>query len=1104
MHRTSAWALVFGLAFPTAAAAGHRGYYRQPTTDGQIVVFVAEGDLWRVPIEGGRARHLTSHQGRETDPVLSPDGTRVAFAADYEGAAELYVMPVDGGLPTRLTWNGEASRPVSWTPDGRILYSTRAHATLPNGQLVAIDPDTLATTRVPLAQASQGVYDETGHTLFFTRFDFQGSSTKRYVGGTAQDLWKYDGGGSAAVALTPDYPGTSRDAMWGRGRVWFASDRDGTMNIWSIAPDGTGARQHTRHEGWDAQSPDLGGDSIVYQNGADLWRLDLASDKTGIIEVELTSDFGQTRPRWVHDPMTYMTAVHLSPDGDRVALTARGQVFVAPVNDGRLVEASRDPGVRYRAARFMAQKDADPTLVALSDRTGELEFWRVPADGLGRPKQMSNDGRRFRFDGHPSPDGRWLAYTDKDHKLSVFDVQTRATRLVVQGTETGASGLAWSHDSRWLAYVDVGPNSYSRIWLFDTKDGAKHVVTSDRVNSGSPAWSRDGKLLYFVSERHLRSIVGSPWGPRAPEPFIESPDRLYGLLLKKDTPNPFEMPDEVRQAAEKKKEKDKTKKKGKAKDKKQDEKKPAGPAKVEIDFDGLATRLVPVPVPPGNYGGLEAAEKHLYWTSSAPALERKTHLEAIEIDWKEPKVVRVVSEIEGFELSADGKKMLIVKKKANDGLFVVDADGKEQKKLGEKRADRVALGGWRFAFDPREEWRQMFVEAWRLERDYFYDRNMHGVNWRAMLEKYVPLVERVTDRDELSDLIHQMVGELEALHIFVRRGDRPGHGDEVHPAQLGARWTRDDGAGGYRIDHVFQADPDYPEELSPLHKPGVDVVAGSVVTHIDGVGVLSVPHPASLLRDRAGRKVRLGVKPAAGNVRDVIVEPLTVAAAESLRYADWEHSRRLRVEADSDGQIGYVHLRNFGGGEYTSWARDFYPVFDRAGLIVDVRHNRGGNIDSWILARLMRKAWMYWSQPVGSPVWNMQYAFRGHVVVLVDEFTMSDGEAFAEGFRRLGLGKVIGTRTWGGEIWLSFDNWLVDKGIASAAEYGVYGPEGIWLIEGHGVEPDIVVDNEPHATFGGADAQLDAAVRHLEALIAESPTPVPQPPPYPIKPRPAR
>lgn len=394
----------------------------------------------------------------------------------------------------------------------------------------------------------------------------------------------------------------------------------------------------------------------------------------------------------------------------------------------------------------------------------------------------------------------------------------------------------------------------------------------------------------------------------------------------------------------------------------------------------------------------------------------------------------------------------------------------------------------------------MFIEAWRLERDYFYDLNMHGVDWKAMRDKYLPLVDHVASRAELSDVLAQMVSELAALHIFVFGGDMREGPDKIAIASLGATLVRDEPRGGYRVAHLYQHDPDEPQRASPLARTGVDVKEGDIIESVNGAATLAAPDIAALLRLKAGQQVLMHVKPAAGEARDVIVVPIAAGDATDLRYHEWELTRRQMVDELSKGDIGYVHLRAMGNDNFTEWAKGFYPVFTRKGLIVDVRHNRGGNIDSWIIGRLLRKAWFYWSPRVGKPTsWNMQYAFRGHVAVLCDEFTASDGEAFTEGVKRLGLGKVFGTRTWGGEIWLSSSNFLIDGGIATAAEAGVYGPEGAWLIEGRGVEPDTVVDNLPHATFMGDDTQLKAAVAYLQQQIKAKPVEPPVAPPKPNK-----
>jgi tricorn protease len=1079
------------LAVPAFAADAGPGYYRFPAIHAGTVVFTAEGDLYKVGIAGGTADRLTSHPRMESNAAISPDGSKVAFSAAYEGPTEVYVMPLAGGLPKRLTWDGSAMV-VGWTPAGNVLYGTMNRSTLPDAQLATVDPTTGASELLPLSQAAEGAYGADGKTLFFTRLRYQGSHTRRYKGGTAQKIWKLAPGAADAVPLTADYDGTSRWPMWWRGRVYFVSDRDGTMNVWSMDENGKDLRQHTRHNGWDVTSPSLSDGKIAYQLGADLRFLDLATGKDEGLAIVLASDFDQTREKWVTKPMDYVTAAHLSPDGDRVVFTARGQVFVAPARQGRLVEATRRPGERYRQARFLPDGKA---LAVLGDRTGEVEWWKLPANGVGEAEQLTSDGKVLRFDGLPSPDGKRIAYHDKNQELWLLDLETKKDVRIATCAMGEFSDLAWSPDGAWLAYAAPGDNELSRTWLYGVADGATVPLTSDRTSSASPAWSPDGKWIYFLSDRNLRSLVASPWGERQPEPFFDRITKIYLVDLAGGQRSPWQPLDELAPKDAKASE-EKDKEKEKDKDKAADGAK-GGEKKVvvKIDVEGLEKRVQEIPLPADNYDSLAVGEKRIFFVMQETSFERKRRLSFAEITNQEPKAKTILGDVKGYEPSKDGKKLLVRK---GDEYYILDSSVGENPDLADKK---VPLEGWTFPLDPREEWRQMFREAWRLERDYFYDRNMNGVDWPAMRRKYEPLVARVTDRAELNDLLGQMVAELSALHMFVRGGDLRETPDPVALSSLGAELFRDEAAGGYRIRRIYRADPDYPDELSPLAKPAVGAAEGDVLTAVDGVPLLSVPDPAVVLRAKAGKQVLLAIKDAkSGKSRDAIAVPLKGTAAE-LRYDDWENTRRLRVEEAGKGDLGYVHLRSMGGDDFSDFARSFYPVYRRKGLIVDVRHNRGGNIDSWVLEKLMRRAWFYWQPRVGLPVWNMQYAFRGPMVVLVDEWTASDGEAFAEGFRRLGLGKVIGTRTWGGEIWLSSSNVLVDKGIATAAETGVFGPEGEWLIEGRGVEPDVVVDNLPRATFDGKDAQLEAAIAHLEQRLREEPVKEPTPPRYPDKSR---
>jgi tricorn protease len=1075
-----------------------QGYYRFPALHKDTIVFTAEGDLWKVGICGGQAQRLTTHHGLEAHAAISPDGAWVAYSAEYEGPIEVYMMPLQGGRPRRLTYEGldEDSLVVGWTPDGKVIYSTEHFSTLPNRQLVLVDPQNLAQTVLPLSQASKGVFTPDMRTLFFTRLPPQSSNAKRYRGGSTQNLWKFtfpkgkQKTPAEAVPLTADYTGTSKNPMWWEDRLYFLSDRDGTMNLWSMRENGKQLKQLTFHKGWDMQSPSLHQGRIVYQLGADLRLYTIATKSDQPIPITLTSDFEHTRERWINSPWHYLSALHIAPEGDRIVLTSRGRVFVAPAKQGRLVEVSRRHGVRYADARFLPDGQR---LLLLSDESGELEFWSAPANGIGDFARLTLDGRVLRHAGVPAPNGQWVAFSDKNYHLWLLNLSTKEARQIAVSEQDPFGRLVWSPDSRWLAYVQSAANQHQQIWLYNVEVDSRMAATSDRLDSFAPTWSADGKWLYFLSDRQFRSVVDSPWGPRQPDPYIDRSTKVYMLALNKGERSPFSPFDELYPAAKAANGStpapaDPTKPNG-------DPPKNANgkPPLVMIDPDGLMSRLQEVPLPAANYLSLSTNGKFLFWTERES--ENEMRLAVMEIKNQDLTPVTLLSGVLRYELSLDGKKLLV--RKGWAAVYVIDATAEPPKEL---EKNRVPLQHWSFAIDPREEWRQMLIDAWRLQRDYFYDRNLHGVPWQELLNRYMPLVERVTDRSELNDLIAQLMSELSALHTSVWTGDVRRGQDRVDLASLGADWVRDETAGGYVVRHIYRTDPDYPDRLAPLAMPEVNLQEGDSIQAINGIDTLSVEHPALLLRNKMNQQVLLRVQSADTQTpRDVIVRPISSRQADQLRYDAWEYKSRLYVEERGAGAIGYLHLRAMSGENYSEWVRDYYPVFNRQGLVIDLRNNRGGNIDSWLLGKLLRKPWVYWQPRVGKPYWNMHYAFHGHMVVLCNENTASDGETFCEGFRRLGLGKVIGTRTWGGGIWLSYGNRLVDHGYAAAPQTGMYTAEGQWLIEGHGVDPDIVVDNLPHATFLGQDAQLDAAIAHLQILIREQPIEVPPPPPYPEK-----
>ncbi len=1061
-----------------ATAQGFEGYYRFPDIHNNTVIFTAEGDLWTVPLEGGLARRLTTHAETEREASISPDGKTIAFSASYEGPTEVYTMPVEGGLPKRWTYESESSLVEGWRSDGKIYYSTYAHATLPDRQIVVLDPQTMERFRLPLAQATEASFNEGGETVFFVRPPYHNNVTKRYKGGYARQIWKFTEGTAEAEKLTgEDHKGEAHHPMWYGGRVYFITDRDGTMNIWSMTEDGSDLQQHTKHQGWDVRDAGVSNGNIVYQLGADIWHLSIQTNAYKKVDIRISSDMDQLRERWIEKPAQFITSVNPDQTGERIAITCRGRAFVAPIKEGRIISFADRSDIRYRDVHFFPDgKD----LLMLSDKTGEFEFARIAADGLGEEKTISQDGKVLRYEGKPSPDGKFVAYDDLFGDMWVLNVSNGQSKQINTLNE-GIYDFSWSPDSQWLAFVQNDLNTMSRIILYNAITGESFPITSDRANSFNPAFSPDGKFLYFLSDRNFQTLVGSPWGSRQPEPYFDAQERVYHIALQKGTRSPFRPNDELL-----KEENNKTEEGGK---KKKEDEKEIG-VSVMIDKDGITERITEVPVKPGNYSSLKVNDKGIYLIRSGTGIGAKNELAVIKIGNEDVAATGILESIGWYKLSGDGKKMLINK---NGSYYMVDAGTSKIGDLGKKKID---LGGWKFSITPRDEWRQMYKDAWRMERDYFYDPGMHGVNWEAMYEKYLPLVDRVTSREELSDLIGRYVGELSALHTSVRGGEMRTDPLDIQIPSLGAAISKDIASGAFRIDHIYKSDPDYPHERSPLDDPYLNVQAGDLITEVNGNEVANAVDIGELLRNTTGQQVRIKIK-SGSSEREIIVVPQK--GAYNLRYRDWEYSRRMITEEKGNKEIGYVHLTAMGSKNINQWYREFYPVFNRRGLIIDVRHNNGGNIDSFILEKLLRKAWMYWSSRKGEPSWNMQYAFRGHLVVLVDQKTASDGEAFADGFRSLGLGKTIGMRTWGGEIWLSSNNRLVDNGWARAPQYGVYGADGEWRIEGHGFVPDIEVDNLPHATFNGEDSQLEAAIKHLQDIIEKDPRDVPPIPDYPDK-----
>lgn len=1077
------------LALPAVAEPG---WFRHPAIHGDTIVFTAEGDLWTVAASGGTARRLTSHLGEESHAAISPDGRWLAFSGHYGEAPSVHVMPLAGGQPQQVSGDEVPARVLGWSGDGRVLYASTGDSGMTwSSVVVAVSPQTLEREVLPLADANDAAVDDDGRWLYFTRFGLgvTGDNARGYRGGALAQLWRFDlREGGEAQRIGPRQANL-RQPLWAGGRLLVIADLDGRDNLWSLAADGSQPRQLTAHRDFSVRSARSDGRRVVYQHGADLRLLDLADGTDTRVPVRLVSDFDQRREHWLERPLRFLEGTAFAPAGDRVALTVRGQVLLAAPGDVRRTLLGAPAGSRLRQP-VLSPDGAH--VYAICDATGEEEIWRFPSDGgPGRALTGNGDSRRWQL--WLSPDGRWLAHDDKRGRLWLLDTGNGTNRLIDDGGpdgNEGYAGLAWSPDSRHLVLArqtrEVGRD---RLALYSLADGKLHWLTSDRYHAHSPVFSPDGKWLWFLSDRQFELANGSPWGDRNTGPQFNRRTRIYALALQPGNRFPF-LPETELSLAEAADE-------PAGKGDRRNGKDPGPPPALERE--GLAQRLYQVPLPGGEYRRLRADRERLYFLDGRG---RSTSLKYLPIGNRGDKPTQVIGGVAGYDLSADGSKLFL--HLAGDGDS--GATGKPPRFLVAEAASKlpedrqritIGLDDWTLRIDPPAEWRQMFADAWRLHRDHFYDPAMRGVDWPALRQRYQALLPRVSDRLELDDLLAQMMAELGALHSQVRGGDFRQAPALVRNAHLGARLSPV--ADGLRIDHILRGPPELPDQAAPLAAPGVDARPGDVITAVNGRPVRDLATLTAVLHNQAGRQVLLELRRGQAGHRTVAVAVDSARLAQ-LRYSDWVESRRERVAQAGDGRIGYLHLYAMGGNDMAAFARDFYAQFDRPALIVDVRRNRGGNIDSWVIEKLLRRAWAFWQRPHGQPYTNMQQAFRGHLVVLTDALTYSDGETFAAGVQALGLAPLIGTRTAGAGIWLTGRNTLVDRGLARVSEFPQYDIDGRWLIEGVGVQPDIEVDNLPHATFNGGDAQLDAAIDWLQRRLAEEPVPELQRQPIPALP----
>ncbi len=1069
-------------AIGAGSVAAEQGYYRSPAIHEDTIVFTSEGDIWRAPISGGAATRLTTHEEEENNPKISPDGKWLAFTANYDGAVEAYVMPLAGGSPKQISFDGGRVWVRGWTASGDVLYASQNVSGATPRVLRMVNPATLAETELPLDGAINGSFASDGKTLFFSRYgmEMNRDNAKLYRGGGMAQLWKFDTSREReATRLAADFGAPIRSPIWSAGRIYFVSDKSGSGNIWSMNESGGDIKQLTRHDGWDARDHYISDGKIAYRVGADIFILDITENESNQVNLELTTDNDGSRVRWINKPLEYLTSTRFGGGTNRLALTSRGNIAVASTGPLRLVDFNVPGTARARNAVVGTK---GKWVYAILDQGDFGEIWRYPLGGDAAAEQLTTgaDGRRWQF--YMAPDGKSLVHSDDKERLWLLDLESRENTLIEEATgglgDNLFGGITFTGDSSLIAYHRGDGRGSVGVYLYDTKTKRGEKITGNKYDSFNPAFSKDGDWIYFLSNRNFRATPGSPWGDRNMGSRYDKRGKIYALALRDGTRFPFQPTDELI-AGEKPKD-ESAEKNGTDKDADEPAQEP-----VSVVWPGLAERLFEVPVAAGNYGDLKANKDFLYVLDSAgngPAT-----LKSLKITADKPKLATFTSGVRTYELSPDGNSLFFAKGalRQSDKLYVVKAGAKAPGNLSKAK---FQTNSWKIAVAPKDEWPLFFADAWRMHRDFSFDPNMRGLNWSAIRAKYEPLVSRVGHRTELNDLIGQMTSELGILHSQIGAGDIPSDDETGADASLGAVFDVTD--SGLRISHIYQTEQGLPTDRAPLAKPGVDAQAGDMLVAVNGRNVSTNADLQLALRERAGEQVLLKLKRGDADAHNIIATPVNMRTHTPLRYRDWVEGNRQKVRANDGSNIGYLHIRAMGGNDIAAFTRDFFEHWDKDGIIIDVRGNRGGNIDSWLIQTFLRKVWSFWNFNGRKVSYgNMQQTFRGHVAVLMNQSTYSDGETFAAGMKSLGLAPLIGTRTAGAGIWLSDRNRLSDGGIARIAESAQFGMDGRWLLEGRGVSPTIDIENPPFATYRGADLQLETALEYLRDKITSEPIP---------------
>ena len=1077
------------LAFPAWAQTK---LLRFPDIHGDKVVFTYAGDLWTAPSSGGTATRLTAHPGLELFAKFSPDGQWIAFTGQYDGDEQVYVIPSVGGVPKQLTWYpargpmpdrwGYDNQVYGWTPDGKsvIFRSTRDGWHSGDSRLYTVPVTGGLPKALPMPTAGAGDFSPDGQRVIYSPLFRDFRTWKRYQGGWAQDLFIFH---LKTAELEPiaNSPRTERDPMWIGSKIYFASDRTGTLNLYEYDPSSKKTRALTDYKDWDVRWPSKGDkDQIVYELNGEIHVVSTkAGSKPQRIQINVPYDGLASRPSLINVG-NQVTRFGLSPKGERALFVARGDIFTAPIEKGTPRNLTRSSGAHDKDPAW----SPDGSKIAfLSDMSGEEEIYLVSQDGSGEPEQLTKNGKAMRYNLQWSPDGKRIAFSDKDGKLYLLKLDDKSVTEIADEKRGLLLDYEWSPDSNWIAYSLSNENGNRSVYIHSLADGRSHRITDPMFNAQSPSWDPEGNYLYYLSDREYAPLISS-----IEFNFAGARNRsIFALALRKDVKHPFPPEsDEVTIENPATKEADA---------KKPETAKPqAKIPEVKIDFDGLGERVARVPVEAANLGNLVAVKGHLlYWRTGNPYYGRssETPPALVIFSMKDRKETVLAENIQAYTVSFDGSKVLV---RQQQGFTLMNAapNGAASKKT-------VSTAGLTVNRIPSQEWTQIFNEVWRRYRDFFYVPNMHGYDWEALRRQYAPMLEYVGHRADLNYVLGEMVSELNVGHAYISGGDwnqppRP------RVALPGARFELDEAAGRYKIVHIFKGHNEEPVYRSPITEIGINAKVGEYVLEIDGEPLTANDNPYRLLRGKADRqgRLRMNSKPVMEGSREGVIQP--ISDESNLIYLQMVERNRALVDKLSGGRVGYIHIPNMGAEGIREFIKQYYPQIRKEGMVIDVRSNGGGNVSRMLIERLRREVLATgFSRTNESVTTYPDQAFHGHLVCLLNETSASDGDIFPAMFRQAKLGPLIGKRSWGGVIGITNRGALIDGGQVSVPEFGFASVDGNWIIEGEGVEPDIVVENHPKAVIAGSDPQLERGVAEVMARIKANPKKLPSRPPDPIK-----